>query len=108
MRGEMVEQGLQLAADVANAKVAWLHPDRPVLPALFNQTRKKDGFGFKHFDANCHALRLGAAQDIAHLPSAKDGAGFVSNEARQSLGHRVLTTLPLLSARVSIRLTCNT
>lgn len=38
MRGEMVEQGLQLAADVANAKVAWLHPDRPVLPALFNQT----------------------------------------------------------------------
>lgn len=35
----------------------------------------------------CHSLRCRAAQDIALLPPATDGAGFVSNETRQSLGH---------------------
>lgn len=36
---------------------------------------------------NCHTLRREAVQDVAHLPSASNGAGFVSNEIRQALGH---------------------
>lgn len=104
VRGEIVEQVLQFVADAANAKVAWLYPDRPVLPAKFNQipcnldkpasadqiscSIKKVGLVSNVLTPmTCHALRRGAAQDIAHLPSTKDGAGLVLNEVRQSLGH---------------------
>lgn len=74
VRGEIVEQVLQFVADAANAKVAWLYPDRPVLPAKFNQIPCN-----VLTPMTCHALRRGAAQDIAHLPSTKDGAGLVQD-----------------------------
>lgn len=36
---------------------------------------------------NLHALRKGAAADVAHLPAASNLAGFVTHEVRQFLNH---------------------
>ncbi|KAI9791018.1 MAG: hypothetical protein M1816_004585 [Peltula sp. TS41687] len=34
-----------------------------------------------------HATRLGAAQEVAHLPHPVDGSGFATEQARQSMRH---------------------
>lgn len=36
---------------------------------------------------NLHALRNGAASDVAHLPAASNGAGLATHEVRQFLNH---------------------
>ena len=90
--------------------IIWLFPSRPVLtafavgplrcnldqPATTYQlldTIKEMGAVAGMLDrAYAHALRLGAARDVAHLPSkVADGTGLLSENVRQSLGHTYAT-----------------
>ncbi|MCJ1268077.1 hypothetical protein MMC22_007963, partial [Lobaria immixta] len=62
---------------MVDGKIAWLFPHRPVLTA-FTMKRNIKAMGLISnvlSNVHVHALRHDAAQDEAHLPSAKDGAG---------------------------------
>lgn len=104
VRGSTVEEVLENAAMAANKQVEWLYPHYPVLaasgsnhscdverPAAAAQllaSVKKMALvsNFLSF-VTVEALRRGAAQDLAHLPPPKDGAGFTENKVRQSFNH---------------------
>ncbi|KAK9313301.1 hypothetical protein V1524DRAFT_472090 [Lipomyces starkeyi] len=103
--GSTIQEVLEHASNAADGRVVWTFPDRPVLCA-FTKTGVKRCELDKPADTQqlrlsvkqmgivsniltrvyTHATRLGAAQDVAHLPQA-EGLGFTTNEVRQSLGH---------------------
>ncbi|KAK9362904.1 hypothetical protein V1504DRAFT_446817 [Lipomyces starkeyi] len=104
--GSTIEQVLEYAANASDAKVVWLFSDRPLFAAFSNKS--SSGCDLDNPAGNdqvlqaikrmaiisnilcrvsVHGLRLGAAQDIAHLPSASDGSGFTTDQVRQSLVH---------------------
>ncbi|KAK9333345.1 hypothetical protein V1520DRAFT_388908 [Lipomyces starkeyi] len=104
--GSIIEQVLESAANASDAKVVWLFPDRPLFavfshkstsvcdldkPAGNDQVLQTIRLMGIISNILCRVyvdgLRLGAAQDIAHLPMAKEGSGFTTDQVRQSLGH---------------------
>ncbi|KAK9357745.1 hypothetical protein V1504DRAFT_500567 [Lipomyces starkeyi] len=92
--GSTIQEVLEHASNVADGRVVWTFPDRPVLCAFTNGVRKCD----LDKPADTGQLRLSVkqmgivstsllgSQDVAHLPQA-EGLGFTTNEDRQSLGH---------------------
>lgn len=103
--GTSLQDVLDLAWKRADRTVVWLSPDRPILTAFamsplrceldkaagvdqLRQTIKEMGIVAGMLDcAYSHALRLGSARDVAHLP-AREGAGLATDNVRQSLGHK--------------------
>jgi hypothetical protein len=106
VHGSTIEEVLQHAADAPNGRVKWLFPNYPIVSA-FNNLAKKGCKLDKPAGTSqllqtikqmavvsgiltrvtTHDIRLGAAQDIAHLSPAKDGSGFTTNEVHQFLGY---------------------
>ncbi|KAK9245323.1 hypothetical protein V1506DRAFT_521936 [Lipomyces tetrasporus] len=103
--GSSILDVLEHAANTADGRVIWTFPDRPVLCAITSTGVRRcdldrpartsqllDSVKQMGLVSNIltrvyvHATRLGAAQDVAHLPQA-EGLGFATNEVRQSLGH---------------------
>ncbi|KAK9372787.1 uncharacterized protein V1513DRAFT_466306 [Lipomyces chichibuensis] len=102
--GSTIQEVLEHASNAADGRVVWTFPDRPVLCAFTNGVRKCDldkpadtgqlRLSVKQMEivsniltrVYTRATRLGAAQDVSHLPQA-EGLGFTTNEVRQSLGH---------------------
>lgn len=108
VHGTTIQEVLQHTAQSPDKKIQWLYPMRPVV-ALFNRTptlhiELDHPAGIDQLYQSImrmgiisnvltrvytHALRIGAAKDVAHLPKDKDkdGAGFSTNSVRQSLNH---------------------
>ncbi|KAK9329720.1 hypothetical protein V1520DRAFT_327131 [Lipomyces starkeyi] len=82
--GSSIQEVLEQTANTVDGRVVWTFPGRPILCAF------TIGVSLSSRWASCqistHAIRLGAAQDIAHLAQA-EALGFTTNEVRQSLGH---------------------
>jgi len=110
VEGATLEDILQTAAQRSDRTVRWLFPNRPVLvaftsrplrcvldqPASYTQlwwTIREMGLIAGMLDrCYAHALRKGAARDLAHLPgSAFDGKGVTTEIVRQSIGHNATT-----------------
>ena len=106
VRGTTIQEVLDHAAQVANRTVEWLFPNHPVIsasategtigcrldkPAQINQvlqsTQMMGVAASILTQVHPHALRLGAAKDVAHLSSATSGSGFATGEVRQALGY---------------------
>ncbi|KAK9239336.1 hypothetical protein V1525DRAFT_417743 [Lipomyces kononenkoae] len=93
--GSTIEQVLEYAATASMPKLSGSFQivrecdlDKPAITGQVQQTIKRMGIISNILSRVCvHGLRLGAAQDVAHLPMAKDGAGFTTDQVRQSLGH---------------------
>lgn len=106
VRGTTIQEVLDHAAHAADRTVQWLFPDRPVVTAFTTRGEKScqldkpagidqvlQSTKMMGIVANImtrvhpHALRLGAAKDIARLLPATSGWGFVTGEVRQALAH---------------------
>lgn len=105
VRGSSIQEILETAAATPDSKVVWLFPHRPIIAAVshdknhvldldksatINQplsTIRQMGIMSNILSrVYVHALRLGTAQDVAHL-APKDGSGYTTNEVRQALNH---------------------
>lgn len=104
VNGKTLQDVLNHAADRSDRRIEWLYPNRPILAAFesyrceldkpastgqLSHSIKHMGLAAGMFDrAYVHALRLGAARDVAHLPSAMfDRSGLTSEVVRQTLHH---------------------
>jgi len=105
VRGSTIDEVLNNAIRTPDSHIAWLYPHRPLLTAIKAKTMKTVNLDqpanpsqmlrtVKEMGlisnllspVTLHALRYGAAQDVAHLPR-NHAAGFVDDTVRQSLGH---------------------
>lgn len=96
---------LDLTAQAPEHRVQWKHPSYPVFAALNPANQRLDfprSASTTQLDGtikemaivanvvgriHSHALRSGAARDIAHLPKSANAEGVTTDEVRQSLGH---------------------
>lgn len=104
--GTTLQEVLNLAFQRQDRRIVWLFPQRPVLPAFANSplrceldkpaspgqmliSIRKMGLVAGMLDrAYGHALRHGAARDLAHLPTGSfEGSGVATDSVRQSIGH---------------------
>lgn len=109
--GRDLQDVLDRAAARDDLTVEFLYPDRPVLtlfgtaplhcmldmPArpdqLLHSIRRMGLVGGMLGRAYTHALRLGGARDVAHLPSSVfDGVGLTNDAVRQRLSHTSRTS----------------
>lgn len=104
--GTTLQDVLDRAVRRSDRTVEWLYPDRPVLtafaigplrcdldkaarPAQMCDSIRDMALAAGMVDrAYTHALRCGAARDVAHLPaSVTDGTGLATESVRRFLGH---------------------
>jgi hypothetical protein len=102
--GTTIQEVLDHAIGSVDSKVVWLFPERPILASFgkrrrieldtpapsqqTNDTMKRMGLVANVLTrVSTRALRRGTARDVAHLLAPKKGAGFTTNEVRQSIGH---------------------
>jgi len=109
VHGSTLQEVLNHAAASPSRRVIWTSPDLPVLtqiarkPSRCDLTRpapsqqlyetiKQMGLISSILTRTyMHAVRLGAARDIAHLPNPTRVSGACTDEVRQYLGHRANT-----------------
>ena len=105
VHGTTIQDVLKHTTAQTDRCVRWTYPNRPVLPMFANDpyrclldvpatptqllsTVKEMGLLAGMLDrAYTHAIRFGAARDVAHLPSTAAGMGFTNDQVRQSMGH---------------------
>jgi len=112
VHGQTLNQVLDRALTKPDHRIEWVHPTYPVLPAFtangsvklrspasiaqLNSTVKEMGLVSNILGrVHLHALRLGAARDVAHLPrSVTDGSGVTTDREKQYLDHNNRGTRP--------------
>ena len=107
--GSTLSEVLQHVAVTPGFRVLWKFPDQPVLSAIARKPSRCDltkvavnaqllkPIKLMGLTSNIlkrvyvHALRSGAARDLAYLPKSNEGSGFSTDEIRQTLGHSAAT-----------------